>query len=41
MATKNTQKLWVKIMAWALAIVTAGSVATLAVTMLLSGFGAN
>ena len=41
MATKNKKALWVKIMAWILALVMAGSVATLAVTMILYAFGAH
>lgn len=37
----NKRALWIKIMAWFLAFVMAGSVATLAITMLLSAFGAH
>ena len=41
MTNKNKRALGVKIMAWALAIVMAGSAATLAITMILYAFGVH
>ena len=41
MANKDKRALGVKIMAWVLALIMAGSAATLAVSMILYALGAN